>query len=351
MIISEWSDSEDEKSGIQSLTERVFGKTHLSNSLFFDWQYRQNPMGKAIIVLAKDEQKNNLIIGVEVILPMKIMVDQQIVIGSLSCNSAVDPDYRKMGIFSRLVSAIQDKSIEKGISCIYGIANEKSVEAFIKKGAIEIISLPLLVKPLRLSEYFDTFLGKIIKPCDTIWKIKSNNNPNVIRYEAQFNSEFDLLIDKASKRIPIIQRRDKEFLKWRYGNHPIHKYQVFVLKQDSILKGYVITTQSMVNQKKLGIIVDFLVDDTANVKELRDLISVALEDFWKNNVSIAIATCRPGLLECNILKKSGFFVIPKILKPQPLHFILIQKNQQEHQLDKLEQYKRWYFSFGDYDIF
>ncbi|MGI0073228.1 MAG: GNAT family N-acetyltransferase [Nitrosotalea sp.] len=352
MIISEWLDSEDEKSGILSLTKKVFGDTHVSKPLFFDWQYRQNPQGKAVISLAKNGQDNNsIIIGVEAILPMKLMVDQQIVTGALSCNSAVDPNYRKKGIFSQLISSIQEKSIERGISCIYGVANDKSVEAFIKKGSAEIVSLPILVKPLRLSKYFDSFLGKLIQPFDVIWKVKLNNNPNVKKQETQFNSDFDLLVDKASKRFSIIQRRDKDFLIWRYEKHPIHKYQIFVLKQGSVLKGYVITTQTMINGKKIGIIVDLLVDETANEKELKDLIDISLVDFWENNVLVAIATCRPGLFEWNLLRKSGFFKVPEILKPQPLHFILIQKNSQDHCLDKLKQYKSWYFSFGDYDIF
>ena len=352
MIISEWIDSEDEKVGIINLSRKVFGNVELTNPQFFDWQYRQNPCGKAVIVLAKDEEKNNSVIGIESIIPMRLIIDQKIINASLSCNSAVDPNYQKKGIFSQLISVIQDKSIKKGISCIYGIANDKSFDSFIKKGSIEIINLPLLARPLKLSKYFNPSLRTLFEPFDGIWKIKRKISSNVVLFTNQFNTEFDGLTEKVSKRVSVIQKRDKEFLQWRYGNHPTRKYRIFVLREDSILRGYVITSSAIINDKPIGIIVDFLVDaESKNKESLKDLLYAALEDLWKNEVSLAIATCRSGLLENEILKETGFFMIPQFLKPQPLHFILIKFDSSINDLNKLKTIENWYFSFGDYDVF
>ena len=352
MIISEWSDSEDEKTGIINLSRKVFGNVEITNPQFFDWQYRQNPCGKALIVLAKDEENNNSIIGVESIIPMRLIIDQKIINASLSCNSAVDPSYQKKGIFSQLISAIKDKSIKKGISCIYGIANDKSFNSFIKKGSIEIINLPLLVRPLKLSKYFNPPLKTLFEPFDGIWKIKRKISSNVVLFTSQFNAEFDDLTEKASKRVSVIQKRDKEFLHWRYRNHPTKKYRIFVLREDSVLRGYVITNNAIINGKPIGIIVDFLVDAAVENKELfKDLLYAALDDLRKSEVSLAIATCRSGLLENEILKEAGFFTIPQFFKPQPLHFILIQFDSSNSDLNKLKAIESWYFSFGDYDVF
>ncbi len=352
MIISEWIDSEDEKTGIINLSRKVFGNVEITNPQFFDWQYRQNPSGKAFIVLAKDEEKKNSIIGIESIIPMRLIIDQKIINASLSCNSAVDPDYQKKGIFSQLISTMQDKSIKKGISCVYGVANDNSINSFIKKGSIEIINLPLLARPLKLSKYFSQPLGTLFEPFDGIWKIKRKISSNVVLFTSQFNAEFDDLTEKASKRVSIIQKRDKEFLQWRYGNHPSRKYRIFVLKEDSILRGYVITSYAIIHGKPIGIIVDFLVDaEVENKEPFKDLLYVALEDLWKSEVSLAIATCRPGLVENEILKETGFFTIPQIFKPQPLHFILIQFDSSNNNLNKLKAIENWYFSFGDYDVF
>jgi GNAT superfamily N-acetyltransferase len=352
MIISEWSDSEDEKTGIINLSRKVFGNVEITNPKFFDWQYRQNPCGKALIALAKDDENNNSIIGVESIIPMRLIIDQKIIDASLSCNSVVDPNYQKKGIFSQLISTIKDKSIKKGISCIYGVANDKSFNSFIKKGSIEIINLPLLVRPLKLSKYFNPPLRILFQPFDGIWKIKRKISSDVVLFTSQFNAEFDVLTEKASKRVSVIQKRDKEFLYWRYGNHPTKKYRIFVLREDSILRGYVITSHTIINGKSIGIIVDFLVDAEVENKNLfKNLLYSALEDLQKSEVSLAIATCRSGLLENEILKEAGFFTIPGIFKPQPLHFILIQFDSNNIDLNKLKEIKNWYFSFGDYDVF
>ena len=352
MIISEWLDSENEKAEILNLSRKVFGNVEIVNPSYYDWQYRDNPHGKAIIVLAKDEEKNNSVIGIEAILPMRLIVDQEMTMAALSCNSAIDPAYRKKGIFSELISSIQNESIKKGISCIYGVANDKSVNSFIQKGSIEISNLPLLVRPLRLSKYFDPPISTLLQIFDGIWKIKRNTNSEVVPFTNQYNAEFDILIEKVSKRASVIQKRDKNFLQWRYGNHPTRKYQTFVLNENSILKGYVITSDTVVNSKKIGVIIDFIVDPEVKSREkLKDLIKIALENLWKNGASLAIATCRSGLLENEILRETGFLTIPQFLKPQPLHFILIQTDSNNANLKKLEMNDNWFFSFGDYDVF
>ena len=55
MKISLWVDTEGERQAILDLTKKIFGDIDIGNSKFFDWQYRYNPNGKAIILLARDE--------------------------------------------------------------------------------------------------------------------------------------------------------------------------------------------------------------------------------------------------------------------------------------------------------
>ena len=50
MIISEWVDSENEKDEILNLSRKIFGNVEIINPSYFDWQYIDNPQGKAIIV-------------------------------------------------------------------------------------------------------------------------------------------------------------------------------------------------------------------------------------------------------------------------------------------------------------
>ena len=179
MIFSRSNNLKSDKDAILELTRKIFGDTELSKSDFFDWQYLHNPEGEAIVIIAQDDDEKNSIIGAESILPMNIMVNQKIVKASLSCNSYVHQDYRKKGIFSKLISTVQEESMKKNILYIYGVANDNSFNSFIKKGSHEISNMPILFRPLQLSNYFPFPLGTFLRLFDNFWKIKKNVTPNV----------------------------------------------------------------------------------------------------------------------------------------------------------------------------
>lgn len=353
MIIGEWSDNENDKIAILNLTRKNFGDVEYSKSSYFDWQYRNNPQGKAIVIIARDEEKNREIIGLTTLIPMKLIIDnQKIIASSLSCNVQVDPEYRNQGVFSKLMKDMPNKALERGITSLYAVPNEQSYRSFIKHGYVEVINLTLLARPLRLSKYFDGILKSIIRPFESIWKIRKKSISDVKQFTNKFDEEFEQLVAKASRRVSIIQNRDKGFLEWRYSNHPTRKYRVFVLREDSFLKGYVVTRRTDINGKEIGVIVDFLVDEEAkNPRGFQDLITVSLEDLWQDGVSLAIATSRQGLLEHNILRKSGFLRIPDFLKPNRLPLVVISYDKKDNTLAKLTTFDNWFFSFGDYDIF
>jgi hypothetical protein len=185
---------------------------------------------------------------------------------------------------------------------------------------------------------------------DNIWKVKKSTNPNITLYDDDFDESFEILANKASKRIPIIKQRTKEYLNWRYRNHPTRDYKTFVLKENSMLKGYVIVRKTNVNEKLVGVIVDFLVDSDENVEKIKDLLRVALEHFWDSKVSVVIATSGSLTLECDVLCHTGFRIAPKFMKPSA-HFLVIDSELEKNDLEQLKKYDNWLFSFGDYDVF
>ena len=350
MKFSQSNKLEKDKDPILELTRKIFGDAEISKSDFFDWQYLRNPEGEAIVIVARDDEKN-LVVGIESILPINIVVNQKIVKASLSCNSYVHPDYRNKGIFSKLISTVLEESTKNDILCIYGVANDNSFNSFMKKGSHEISNMPILFRPLRLSRYFSSPISTILNLFDNIWKVKKNANPNVSQFNTDFDESFEELAKKASLRIPIIKQRTKEFLNWRYRNHPTREYKTFVLKENSLLVGYIITRKTDVNGKSVGVIVDFMVDPNASANGIGDLIQVVLGDFWNSGVSVTIAISGPSTLEHQLLRHSGFKIAPKFLKPQSSHFILISSDPNKSDLEQLKKYDNWLFSFGDYDVF
>lgn len=349
MKLSVWHDSEQEKKQILDLISRTFGNSEFADPSYYDWIYRKNSQGKPLIILANDEENDDAIIGMEPIIPMKLIIEGNTVLSSLSCNSAVNPNYRGRGIFSNLISSISKESAKKGFVGIYGVPNKNSYGIFMREGFEDVTRLPLLVRPLKLSNYFNSLLRSLLRPFDSVWKVKKTN-VTIKLLEDRFSEDFETLIDKASKRIAIMQKRDKEFLNWRYKDHPTRDYKTFILKEGSTLGGYIITRKVSIKGKNIGVITDFLVDSELNIEKLKDLVNAALIDLWKDYVSLAIATCRPGLTEYDILRKSGFILLPGFLKPEPLYFI-VKTFDNNTIFNKLKSFENWFFSFGDYDVF
>ena len=199
MKILEWKNSEAENLHMLELIQNVFSEEEKKTSSFFHWQYNKNPQGKALIVLCIDEDKNDSIVGQEPIIPMALSVDEKDVQGSLSINSVVHSSYRGKGIFSKLVDSLPELGLKRGISCVYGIPNTKSYNAFLKQGWFEIVKLPLLVRPLNFSYYFNNSLKKILNPFDSIWKIKGDIQSSSEEYHSDFTKEFDHLTSKLYK--------------------------------------------------------------------------------------------------------------------------------------------------------
>ena len=349
MIISEWNKSKQEKQEIIDLSMKAFGKCELTNPNYFDWQYKQNPKGSAIIITVKDQDNHNAIVGVNAFIPMDFILNQKQINCYLSCNSIVDPDYRGKGIFTQLISKIPEIFASKQFSIIYGIPNLNSTKIFTKNQFLEISKLPLLIKPLNLSSYFKFPLSKILKPLDIFWKPKYSITPNIQSLDKLFTSEFDDLIEKSLYRLPIFHFRTKEFLQWRYMNHPTRNYQILTLRNESKLIAYVITRKMEIFSKKVGVIVDFLIDPNYKQKIIfQKLIKNVMNDFWKNKISIAIATSKTGELEKEILRKVGFFISPSFLKQEQLPLIISNFNQNVNDFNNFE---KWFFTLGDYDVF
>ncbi|RZD45548.1 MAG: hypothetical protein CXT78_05130, partial [Thaumarchaeota archaeon] len=119
MKISLWLNTEDEKQEILNLTKKIFGDVDITKASYFDWQYRDNPNGKAIILLARDDDSKNIIVGTNTIIPLKLIGDGKIIASSLACNVQVHPDYREKHIFSDLLLSMPNFALAHDVHSLF----------------------------------------------------------------------------------------------------------------------------------------------------------------------------------------------------------------------------------------
>jgi hypothetical protein len=75
----------------------------------------------------------------------------------------------------------------------------------------------------------------------------------------------------------------------------------------------------------------------------------SLERIFGDNIDLVISTVPVHSDEYHLLKKNGFFRMPAILMLKKLPFII-----KELSVDVpagLSDFKKWFLTFGDYDIF
>jgi len=351
MKITQWTNSAQENKGMLELIDTTYGDIEIKNPKYLNWQYDKNPQGKAVIVLCFDEEKKDFVIGQESIIPSELNLGKVCIKSSISLNSIVHPNYRRRGIFSKLVTALPDFALNEGIVSVYGVPNLNSHKVFLKEGWSEITKLPLLVRILTPSNYFNNGPKIFLKPFDYFYKIKIKEHLGIEQYTGNF-IEFDHLTSKLPKRIIVSQNRNHKYLQWRYKNHPTRKYNTYLIRKDSEIIGYIITRETKFKGKAIGVILDFVTNgERKNEKEFVNLIKFSLLELQNKGVPLAIATFQPSILEYKLLCKAGFFKVPEFMKPEPLPLIVKIFDTNNKELKSIENYDNWFFTFGDYDVF
>jgi len=344
--IEKWDGSSKDKEKILSLMKIVFGKNEYSTEEYFDWIYEKNPQGNPIILFARDN-KDDSIIGIETIIPMNLLVDKKSIKSALSCNSAVHPDFRNKGIFGMLVNEIQKLAKEEKFYCIYGVPNRNSHHAFVKRGFSEIGKLKIYGKPFKISKYFGNH--SILKPLDYLIK-KGKDQTKFESFKEDFDSSYDDLFNKKITINGIIATKNKDFLNWRYKQHPTREYETFRFHEKNELLSYIVLRKTTFENKQVVVIVDFVIHPKiTEYKEITKFVFSVFNNYQDDCVAV-ITTTNPKFREYQVLKNIGFMNIPKIFKPEPFYFIISLLEPFEEQ-EKFQVFNNWFLCFGDYDVF
>ena len=127
---------------ISNLLNIVFDKGNVISPEFLDWEYNQNPVGKAV--------GYNAIINGEmaahyVTQPIMALIDGKKNKGLLSLNTATHPNHRGKKLFTTLADLTYNFASQNGYKFVIGVANANSTPGFLKKLGFQLIK-PLDVK-------------------------------------------------------------------------------------------------------------------------------------------------------------------------------------------------------------
>lgn len=105
---------------------------------YIKWQYIDNPNGKVVSYNAFDGK--HILVAHYAAIPIKMIIDGEIVPGLLSLNTATHPEHQGKRLFTRLASLTYEKAQELGYQYVIGVANANSTHGFLKKLGFKFIA-------------------------------------------------------------------------------------------------------------------------------------------------------------------------------------------------------------------
>lgn len=351
----ESSHTEEEKKASSDLIAQCFDSAMgISYEERYNWQFLENPAGKGRILMVYDGEKP---IGQIASIPCKyIFGDRHIqtaIAGEWLC---VSPKYRGRGIMSELIRR-RIKADDHPYPFVLDLPNYGAMKGFLKAGYCQM-PIRLLTRPLKLSNCFYKKIPRIVlKPFDSIWRRRGKMNIHGSFLEEyslpMFDKRFDELFEAASNKAMIRQIRNREFLNWRYKNVPGRKYKTITSTgEDGRLNGYVIMRIASAYVKNVGLIMEIVTRE--NDSEIgRNLVHYALDYFWNNDVGVAASLSFPNDMDYRTLRRERFFVCPKRIRPNPFVLCIKGFHDNQNQIDAsiLTDSRRWFFMFGDFQVF
>ncbi|KHF39598.1 GNAT family N-acetyltransferase [Halalkalibacter okhensis] len=338
--------SNDEK-GINELFKEVFGKERSEKE--WHWKFRKNPINKEIISVYED---NNKICGHVSVMPVKVQVGTEEKLFGMRADAMISPSSRGKGIYKDIVHHVVKSSKEEDVDFLYGFPAPKAKELFQKyTGAKELCYVPRLIyvnNPVKLAM---TKLPASINKLPLVQSVGNvlrrrkallKESPNLVPIK-QADDRFDDLWERAKGQYPIMLKRDRAYVNWRYFENPTNKYSIIGYVDGGILKGYAVTAiqEKQINgvHLNLGYVVDIFAVDENEV--WLKLIETSLRNLSNSDMISTWALKHTRLY--SQLKGCGF-----IHKDSPMPFVGVSLQEGNNKANEIEN---WFITPGDVDSF
>jgi len=325
---------------------------------YYEWKAFKNPVTTGDIFL---EMKDGRSVGSAVVMPRKLAIQDEIVLAAETADAFTLPECRGQGINTKILGIAIDWAISQGMNLIYGPPNEANYGTHLRLGykPCEYTNWAFLRKSLNPAWLAAKLTAKIILGKETqksahrlrhlSKRLKKRGQPLQSMYNSskhdfsittidRFHHEVDPLWGKP--RYSFFVYRDKQYLNWRYFDHPDTFIVLAAVKGEAYL-GYIVLKLS--NNKRTGILCDFVtVDDRSDV--FFALVGEA-EKILKQSGA--------GNIQLRCTADSPYYEVFKTLNyynpgPGSNHPVFVNAKT-EMGKRVLESPGRWHLTFGDTD--
>ena len=335
---------------IFSLRKIAFGETEKDklDERFWRWEFEEGPDGGAFIYIVEE---GNKIIGHFADIPRRFSVEGGVVLGTLSLDLMVHPDYWRKGIFEAMgkYGAQRVKQADGLFMTAFPIRLE-TIHGLKKIGWREVVELPVLVYPIRFHGILNRYIhfpplsllaGGVARFFYLLfYGLKRRKGIEAIEIEeiGLLDDQFDGFWQKVLSLYPIMGIRNRNYLTWRYLRHPTRHYDIYRAKKSGEMKGYIVLRKVELLNFNSAVIVDLLALDEMS---LAALVEKGIEHSRQEGADLLGFMVPSGHLYYKILRGMGF--LPSL---KTFLFMVYPHSDKEIFLSP----EKWYVNWGDSDV-
>lgn len=294
---------------------------------FWLWRFKNNPfLDKEMINLMWED---GVLAGHYAVSALEMVVDNKKILASLSGTTMTHPSFQGKGIFSTLSLELYDRIYkEHGVNMVLGFPNKNSHYGLVKKiGWKDLAVIPKL------------FLNN-----GNVKKAESSTSAKAIE---NFNESHESFIKDEIYNLgfSVFVNRSKTYLNWRYRDCPIQDYHCLEIIKDENCVGIIITKVFKMDASSNPEIDIVEMICSSDLKILQETLN-HLNDFYSSkglnnfNFNLWMSLFDPRHL---LLERLGFAL------GMPLTYMCTKEFSKV--FEKVADYRKWYISMGDSDIF
>lgn len=294
-----------------------------------EWVVTSNPRAFAV---ARHEGR---IAGISAYVMSRMKFGDNSGVGLQAIDSFVAGDMRAKGIFTKLARAYDEHARQTDTDLVWGFPNENAAPAWFQKlGWYRQGQVPFLVKPLRAG----LFLRKINVPISFPVSFARDQG---LPAASDLGAWADGMWEEFASGIGCATIRDQEFLRHRLFRAPQSNEYRVVTDSNPMSAALVATREA----KKHGGHIAYLMEAMGG-SSLRGLLLSELGRLRNRGVEAVLAWAFPWSPNYHVLRRAGFFPLPKRVRPIRIWF-----GSRPHSLAArcANETKQWYLSYLDSD--